>query len=288
MKKFLKKHWTTILLTAILLAGLCLLLYPSVSDWWNSMHQSRAVASYVEDVEDMSAEIKEEMLEAADAYNQKLAGQGIHFDLSPEEKAEYQKLLDFSDTGVMGYIQIPQIDVNLPIYHGTDEAVLQVAVGHLEGTSLPVGGESSHASISGHRGLPSARLFTDLDKMVEGDIFTVTVLDRTVTYMVDQIRIVLPEETSELAIHKGEDYLTLITCTPYGVNSHRMLVRGRRIENIEEMPQIEPEAKKIPAYVVFPVIGIPLLFVTLAVMLLYYSRRRPAVPDDDLLDELKK
>ncbi len=288
MKKFLKKHWTTILLVLILIAGLCLLLYPSVSDWWNSFHQSRAIASYVEAVEVMSDDEADAMIETARAYNKKLADAGIHFILTDEELEEYNNTLNINGTGVMGYIQIPSIKVNLPIYHGTDEAVLQVAIGHLPGTSLPVGGENTHTSVSGHRGLPSAKLFTDLDQLVEGDIFTVTVLNHTVTYMVDQIRIVLPEEVEQLEISDGKDYMTLITCTPYGVNTHRILVRGKRIENLEEAAVIVSEAKKIPPYIVIPAIAVPLLFVILAVMLLYYSRKKPAMSDQDLLNELKK
>ncbi len=288
MKKFLKKHWTTIVLLLILCAGLCLLLYPTVSDWWNSMHQSRAIASYVEAVENISGEEGNALLEAAEKYNEKLALEGVKFELSQEELEEYNSLLDPTGTGVMGYIQIPAIDVNLPIYHGTDEAVLQIAAGHLEGTSLPIGGESTHAAISGHRGLPSARLFTDLDKVVEGDIFTITILGQVVTYMVDQIRIVLPYEVSELSIEKGKDYCTLITCTPYGVNTHRILVRGTRIENIREAAAVVNEAVRIPSYLVMPAVGIPLLFVVLAIMLIYYSFKPVRRDQRRLVEEFRK
>ncbi len=276
------------ILLLILIAGFCLLLYPTVSDWWNSFHQSRAIASYVEAVENMSNDEMDEMLERAHEYNERLAETGIHFVLTDEEKEEYNSLLDMSGTGVMGYIQIPNINVNLPIYHGTDEAVLQVAVGHLEGTSLPIGGESTHAALSGHRGLPSAKLFTDLDRVVEGDVFTVTILGQTVTYMVDQIRIVVPEDVSELTIQDGEDYCTLITCTPYGVNTHRMLVRGCRIENIREAAVIVSEAKKVPNYLVIPAVGVPLLFILLFLMMIYYSIFKPKKSRKQLMEEFRQ
>ena len=222
---------STIVLVVILLAGVGIFLYPSVSDWWNSMHATRAIAGYVSAVEDLSGQERETMLEAARRYNNKLQN-GVDFVLTEEEMEEYNSLLDVTGTGIMGYVQISSIGVNLPVYHSVDEGVLQIAIGHIPGSSLPVGGERTHAILSGHRGLPSAKLFSDLDRMVEGDIFTVNILEQTVTYMVDQIRIVLPEETDELAIQPGRDYCTLVTCTPYGVNSHRMLVRGKRIENI--------------------------------------------------------
>ncbi len=288
MGKFLKKHWTTMVLFLVLIAGFCLLLYPTVSDWWNSFHQSRAIASYVEAVENMSNDEMDEMLELAHEYNERLAEKGISFLLTDEEKEEYNSLLNMSGTGVMGYIQIPNINVNLPIYHGTDESVLQVAVGHLEGTSLPIGGESTHAALSGHRGLPSAKLFTDLDRIVEGDVFTVTILGQTVTYMVDQIRIVVPEDVSELMIQDGEDYCTLITCTPYGINSHRMLVRGCRIENIREAVVIVSEATKVPNYLVIPAVGVPLLFILLLMMMIYYSLFKPKKSRKQLMEEFRQ
>ena len=192
---------STVILVVILLAGVCILLYPSVSDWWNSMHATRAIAGYVTAVEDLSGEEKERMLEAARRYNAALTD-GVDYDLTEEEYAEYLSLLDIGGTGIMGYVQISAIGVNLPVYHSVDEAVLQIAVGHIPGSSLPVGGERSHSVLSGHRGLPSAKLFSDLDQMQEGDVFTLNVMDQTITYMVDQIRIVLPEETDDLAIDR--------------------------------------------------------------------------------------
>ena len=290
MMKFLKKHIIEIFLFVILFAGLSLILYPSVSNWWNSLHQSQAIASYVESVDSMSPEEIQAIFDAAYAYNERLAEKGNNIILSKEEEEEYQSLLNVSGTGIMGYIQIPSIDVYAPIYHGTEETVLQIAIGHLSGSSLPVGGASTHTLLSGHRGLPSARLFTDLDQLEEGDILTITVLNRTITYQVDQIRIVLPEETGELPVIEGEDYCTLITCTPYGVNSHRMLVRGRRTDNIaggEDLVLVK-EAVKLPTTMVMLAVGIPLLFALLAILLIYYRFKKPKKKAEELLEELRK
>lgn len=277
---------STIILVVMLFAGMGVLLYPSVSDWWNSMHATKAIASYVTAVEDLSSEEREDAIKAAQAYNTKLSN-GVDFELTDEEYAEYEKLLNIDGTGIMGYLQISAIGVNLPIYHSVEESVLQIAVGHIPGTSLPVGGERSHTVLSGHRGLPSAKLFSDLDRIVEGDIFTVNVLDQTITYMVDQIRIVLPEEVDELAIKPGRDYCTLVTCTPYGVNTHRMLVRGKRIENIAGEVVVVAEAVRIPNYVVIPAVGIPLLFITLTFMLVVSSTRSSRMTKKEILDELR-
>ncbi len=278
---------STIVLVIILLVGVGILLYPSVSDWWNSMHATRAIASYVTAVEDLSGQEREAMLEAAREYNSRLAN-GVNFTLTDEQRAEYDSLLDITGTGIMGYVQITSIGVNLPVYHSVDEAVLQIAVGHIPGSSLPVGGERTHAILSGHRGLPSAKLFSDLDQMVEGDTFTLNIMDQTITYMVDQIRIVLPEETDELAITDGKDYCTLVTCTPYGINTHRMLVRGKRIDNIIGEVVVVSEAVRIPNYIVAPAICIPLLFIILLIMLIYYRRLGPRKTEAELLDEMRK
>lgn len=278
---------STIVLVLILLAGVAIFLYPSVSDWWNSMHATRAISGYVTAVEDLPAQEREDMLKAAKKYNDTLSN-GVDFDLTEEEYAEYESLLNIGGTGIMGYVQISAIGVNLPVYHSVDEGVLQIAVGHIPGSSLPVGGERTHCVLSGHRGLPSAKLFSDLDRMVEGDTFTLNVMDQTITYMVDQIRIVLPEETNDLAIQDGKDYCTLVTCTPYGVNTHRMLVRGRRIENITGEVVVVAEAVRIPNYVVIPAVGIPLLFLSLAGMLIYYRIKGPAKSKQEMLKELRK
>ena len=278
---------STIILVIMFFVGVGIFFYPSVSDWWNSMHATQAIAGYVSVMEEMSTEEKEEILEAAKNYNSKLQN-GVDFVLSDEEYAEYESLLNVTGTGIMGYIQISAIGVNLPIYHSVDEGVLQIAVGHIPGSSLPVGGERTHAILSGHRGLPSAKLFSDLDQIVEGDTFTVNILSQTTTYMVDQIRIVLPEETDELAIQPGRDYCTLVTCTPYGVNTHRMLVRGKRIENIAGEVVVVAEAVRIPNYVVIPAVGIPLLFLTLTIMLIVSGFTGRKKTKKEILDELRK
>lgn len=287
MKKFLKKHWVEMILSLILLAGLCLLLYPTVSDWWNSLHQTRAIASYTDAVENTSEEDLQAMLDAAYAYNEKLKNRASSFTLNEEEMAEYESLLDLGGSGVMGVIEIPAIKVNLPIYHGTEEEVLQVAVGHITGSSLPVGGPSTHCLLSGHRGLPSARLFTDLDQIVEGDIFTITVLNHKITYQVDQIRIVLPEEVDQLSIVDGKDYCTLITCTPYGVNTHRILIRGQRIENMEGDFVIHREATRVPSYLVILAVGLPVLVIIFVGTLVYYQVKRPKKDENEILEDLK-
>lgn len=278
---------STIILVVILAVGIGILLYPSVSDWWNSMHATQAIAGYSEAVENLSAEEKEAILDEAHKYNESLAN-GVNFTLTDDQFEEYTRVLDITGTGIMGYLQIPVIGVNLPAYHTVDEGVLQIAMGHVPGSSLPVGGERTHCVLSGHRGLPSAKLLSDLDKVCEGDIFTFTVLDETVTYMVDQIRIVLPEETDDLAIVDGEDYITLVTCTPYGINTHRILVRGRRIENLAGEIVAVAEAVRIPTYIVIPAIGVPLLFISLALMLLYYKIRKPRKSMQEVLEELRK
>lgn len=288
MAKWLKKNLTNIFLAVIVLAGLCLLLYPSFSDWWNSMHQSRAIAAYVETVDTMSQEEIDEILNAAREYNERLWHRQNRWVLSEEEQAEYESLLDVSGNGIMGYINIPVIGVNLPIYHGTEESVLQVATGHLSATSLPVGGPGTHAAISGHRGLPSARLFTDLDQLKVGDIFTVSVLNEVYTYQIEQIVTVVPEDTSQMNLYQGEDLCTLQTCTPYGVNSHRLLLRGRRIEDVDGALMAASEAIRVPNYIVIPAVGIPILFLLLVVALIYFRRRKPKITPEDLRDLLKR
>lgn len=276
-KKKKKSVISTIVIVLILLIGVGIMLYPTFSDWWNSFHQSRAIASYAAAVDEMDPAEIDAILDEAYEYNRRLLKKSNRYVMDEEELEEYNSILDPSGTGVIGYIQIKSIGVNLPVYHGTDESVLQIAIGHIEGTSLPVGGESTHSAMSGHRGLPSAKLFSDLDKIKEGDIFTVTVLNRTITYEVDQIEIVLPEDTSLLNIVAGEDYCTLITCTPYGINTHRLMVRGKRIENIHGDVVILPGAQHIPEFVVVPGVVIPLMFIELILLLIYYRRRKPTM-----------
>lgn len=231
MKKNRGNSMTTLFLVLMFFAGLSLLLYPTVSNYWNSLHQSRAIAAYVEQVAQIDNETFDQLREQARAYNRTLVGKAYRYDMTRQEREEYLGLLNVSGNGIIGYIEIPDIHCELPIYHGTDANALQVGVGHIEGSSLPVGGESTHCAISGHRGLPSAKLFSDLDKLKVGDRFSLRVLDDTLTYEVDQVHTVLPGEMDELEIVEGEDYCTLVTCTPYGINTHRLLVRGHRVEN---------------------------------------------------------
>ena len=272
---WMRKNWTTILLVCILLLGVGIFAYPTFSDYWNSFHQSQAVTSYVENVANLDTEQYEALWNEAVAYNKKLAKNGIQWNMTDEEKAEYNKYLAVDDSGIMGYIDIPVIDCSLPIYHGTDESVLQVAIGHIEGSSLPVGGEGSHCVISGHRGLPSARLFTDLDKLVEGDIFILHTLDATLTYEVDQIRIVEPTDLSDLQIEEGKDYCTLVTCTPYGINTHRLLVRGHRIENQNATDiRVSADATQVDPVQVAPFIATPILIVLLIWVFVGGRRKR--------------
>ena len=266
----MKNHRSTILLILILLIGLSLMLYPSFADWWNSFHSSRAIASYEEQVANIDDAQYEELWDAARDYNQSLLHHPNDFILSDEQQEIYKSLLDIGGNGIMGYIEIPMIDVMLPIYHGTKESVLQIAVGHLDWTSLPVGGAGSHCVLSGHRGLPSARLFTDLDKLKVGDVFMLHVLNEILTYEIDQILIVEPQDTDPLLIEPGKDLCTMITCTPYGINSHRMLVRGHRIESQEEPKDIRitADAVRIEPLMVAPFVAVPILLVLLIILLL--------------------
>ena len=238
-----RNHLSTIFIILIFLVGLGFISYPTVSNLWNQAHQSRAIATYSKQVEKLDDSENKKMLKAARKYNKSLLKKSDHWKLSKKDKKKYESLLDVSGTGIMGYIEVPKIDCSLPIYHGTDEGALQIAIGHLEGSSLPVGGKSTHCVLSGHRGLPSARLFTDLDQMEEGDIFILNILGRKLAYEVDQIRVVLPEEMSDLEIEEGKDLCTLVTCTPYGINTHRLLVRGHRTEYVEK--KVEEEQKEV-------------------------------------------
>ena len=276
-------NWTTVFLVLLLLAGVSLLLYPSLSDYWNSMHQTRAIASYAETVSQLDTAQYDEMWKAAQDYNRSLAQRETAFALTDEQKAAYESLLDVSGLGVMGYIDIPGIDCSLPIYHGTEESVLQVAVGHLEWSSLPVGGEGTHCVLSGHRGLPSAKLFTNLDKLAVGDTFLLRVLDEVLTYEVDQILIVEPEQVDALGIVPGEDYCTLVTCTPYGINTHRLLVRGHRVENTPEAARmhVTADATQFDPLLVAPVLAIPVLLLLLMILLVPKRRRKSREDKND-------
>ncbi len=235
----MKKHLPNLLLAVVLLAGLALLLYPSVSNFINTRNQSHVVSTYEEQISALSTEDYAPLREAAEAYNEALVDNDDRFLQTDEDAAQYNALLNPTGNGIMGYVEISRIGVKLPIYHGTDDSVLQVGAGHLEGTSLPIGGVGTHSAISGHRGLPSAMLFTDLDKLVVGDTFEIHVLDQVLVYQVDQILVVEPSNLDALQIDPTKDYCTLITCTPYGVNSHRLMLRGVRIESAMEQAPAE-------------------------------------------------
>ena len=278
-----KGKFISILLVLLLLVGLSLLLYPYVSNYWNSLHQTRAIAAYAEAVAKQDKDQYNEILSAAQAYNASLLGRDNTQPLYGDRKEEYERLLDVSGLGIMGYIEIPCIDCSLPIYHGADESVLQVAVGHMEWSSLPVGGESTHCVLSGHRGLPSAKLFTNLDKLQPGDTFILRVLDETLTYEVDQILIVEPQETGSLRIEEGKDYCTLVTCTPYGINTHRLLVRGHRVDNIEEANtvRVTADAIQIEPLIVAPIVAIPISLLLLFSLLPKQSKKKHGGDTDE-------
>lgn len=261
----MKRKFTTVLLTIILLAGLAIMLYPSASDYYNSFHQSRAIANYAEAVAHIDAETYERLWREATEYNQRLVGRNNPFFLSEAEREEYNSILNYSGDGIMGYISVPKINCELPIYHTTEESVLQIAIGHIEGSSLPVGGESTHCVVSGHRGLPSAKLFSNLDLMGPGDTFVIRVLDETLTYEVDQIRTVMPDELQDLYIQQGRDYCTLVTCTPYGINTHRLLVRGHRVPNAQEALDIRvtADALRVDSVLVASAAAPPLLMIVM-------------------------
>lgn len=270
----MKRKLSTMLLILVFFAGLSLLLYPSLSDYWNSFHASQAVATYSEEVRNLNTDKYDRLIGEAREYNAALPGRYKAFFLSESDRSTYNALLDVNGTGVMGYIEIPTIQISLPIYHGTEDEVLQIAVGHLDWSSLPVGGEDTHCVLSGHRGLPSAKLFTNLDKLVAGDKFVIRVLDEVMTYEVDQILIVEPNDLSALAIEKGKDLCTLVTCTPYGVNSHRLLVRGHRVENKSEEIRVTSDAMEIDPLIVAPAVALPMLLALLFILLVSGKKKK--------------
>ena len=268
---------SSVALAVVFLVGLGLLLYPTVSNWWNSRRQSQAIVEYTEQTSAMDEAHVAELLEAARQYNAGLAADEGRFTPTPADTTEYENLLDVSDTGIMGYLEIPKLDVSTPIYHGTDESVLQSGAGHLEGSSLPVGGKGTHAVLSGHRGLPSSKLFTDLDDMEQGDVFMIHVLDRTLTYQVDQIVTVDPYDMDDLAIDPNQDYCTLVTCTPYGINTQRLLVRGHRIPNrtaaqADAAPQAEATSPIRIAAIVAIVVAVAAIATVVTVRLVRHRR----------------
>ena len=279
---------TTVVFGFIFLAGLSVMLYPTFSNWWNRNMTTHSITTYKEAVAERDNDETEQILAEAHAYNEQLAqlyAPFTNFDAIPG----YDDILNISGTGVMGYVSIPNINVELPIYHGTSEGVLQIATGHIQGSSLPVGGSSTHAVISGHRGLPSARLFTDLDQIVEGDTFTINVLNEVYTYEVERILIILPTETDKLAIFPGEDIVTLMTCTPYGVNSHRLLIRGHRIETVyDKKIKVGADALQVDSMKVIPIVFVPLLILLFIYWRITGKRKQIRITEDTIHNLPKK
>ena len=275
MKKKRKKNkinLANILLIGVFFVGLCVVLYPTISDFFNEFHASRAIINYEEAVSKMSDEEYNQILEDAKEYNDTLVGGDL---INGEvEDSTYNSLLNIGGDGIMGYIEIKKIGIDLPIYHGTSEDILQTSIGHLEGSSLPIGGEGTHAVLTGHRGLPTAKLFTDLDQLQEGDTFQIFILNEVLTYEIDKISIVEPEDVSELMPVEGKDYVTLVTCTPYAVNTHRLLVRGVRIETPYSSERVAADAIMLDPIFVVPIIAVPLLLILLTLLLVSTRRSK--------------
>ena len=271
----MRKHMSTVIAILVFITGLSLLLYPTVSNYWNSLHQSRVVANYSDTMAKLSKQDKQAEIDRAVEYNSRLINNGGRFTLSESELSEYKSLLNADGTGMMGYITIPKIGVKLAIYHTVDESVLQVGVGHLEGSSLPVGGSSTHCVISGHRGLPSARLFTDIDRLEKGDLFYLHVYGKVLAYEVDKISVVEPEDYGPLEIEEGKDLCTLLTCTPYGINTQRLMVRGHRVVNsLYDESNITSDAARVDTLVVASCVGVVLLLVGIIVSKIWRLRGR--------------
>jgi sortase A len=267
----MRRHKTVIFLTIGFLIGICILLYPAFSDFWNSKTQSRAINDYESVLDNLNEQDYAEIFDTAHAYNKALYD--TDYPLTEYKKVPgYEQALNVTENGMIGYLKIDRISLELPIYHGTSDTVLSKGVGHLEGSSLPVGGESTHSVMSAHRGLPSSKLFTDLDRMEIGDTFQIIILDQTLTYRVDQVKVITPTEVEDLQMVEGADYCTLFTCTPYGINTHRLLVRGVRIETMEEKPiiYVSNEAFRIEPLLVTPAVAAPMLFVLLIHLLVKY------------------
>lgn len=276
-----KGRKTDLILILVFLAGLSVLLYPTVSNFYNSFHETRAIAAYETGLSSYTKEDYSAVLASAEAYNEALANGGTQtFESGEPVSSDYSSQLKVSDDGMMGYVTIAKLGVQLPIYHGTSDAVLAVGAGHLEGSSLPVGGIGTHSVLMGHRGLPSAKLFTDLDQLEVGDTFTVTVLDETLTYQVDNIAIVDPDDLDLLKIDSGEDYCTLVTCTPYGINTQRLLVRGVRTENAAEPVRVGADAVRIDPVLAAPAAAAPILLILLAVLLVRHRHHRAKGQED--------
>ena len=267
-----KSKLLTVVIILVFTAGVGLLLYPTVANYWNSFHQTRAIMSYTDSVSALTQEDYDRILNRAKKYNRRLSKTGIRWKMTKAQKKDYESQLAVDESGIMGYVNIPKFHVRAPIYHGTNENVLQIAIGHLEQTSLPVGGKGSQCAVSGHRGLPSAKLFTDLDKVKEGDTWTMTVLNETFTYECDQISVVEPDDLTNLQIEQGKDYCTLVTCTPYGINTHRLLVRGHRIPNADGLAKLTADAIQIEPRYIVPFAAVPIVLVLLVLM--FVSLRR--------------
>lgn len=274
-KKKKKGSFSGIILILVFLIGLSLLLYPTISDYWNSRVQSKVINEYEITQAAMTDDERAELFAQADDYNSQIRKIDFPF-MNYSQVPGYYDILDIAGNGVIGYVSIDKIKVELPIYHGTSAPVLNVAAGHLEGSSLPVGGESTHAVISAHRGLPSAKLFTNLDDLEIGDTFQITVLDRVLTYQIDQVVIVEPTQIEELYIAEGEDYCTLMTCTPYGINTHRLFVRGKRIDTPTQKADVyvKSEAFLIDPIIVTPVVIAPMLLILLVILLVRTSVKK--------------
>ena len=267
----MKKHGTVIFLTIGFLVGICVLLYPAFSDFWNSKTQSRVIADYESVLDNLDENDYSAVFERAYDYNKSLYETNYPL-VNYKNVPGYYDALRITDNDMIGYLKIERIGVELPIYHGTSDDVLNKGVGHLEGSSLPVGGENTHSIMSAHRGLPSSKLFTELDRLEKGDTFQIVVLDQVLTYQVDSIKTIEPNDVSDLEIIEGGDYCTLFTCTPYGINTHRLLVRGVRIETIKEKPiiYVANEAFRIEPLLVTPAVAAPMLFVLLIHLLVKY------------------
>ncbi|MBR5470900.1 MAG: class C sortase [Oscillibacter sp.] len=254
----------TIILLISFFIGLSVLLYPAISSYWNSKTQSEAIVDYESMLAAYQPGDYSQVFQQADAYNRALAKLPVPLRDHPQLDELYWNTLNVGGTGMMGYVTVPKISQELPVYHSTSDAVLSVGVGHFQGTSLPVGGENTHSVVSAHRGLPTAVLFTHLDRMEIGDTFYFTILDRTITYEVDQIRIVEPDDVSLVQIEDGKDYCTLLTCTPYGINTQRLLVRGHQIDASQTRNiYIANEAYRVDPLIVMPMVALPIIFVLL-------------------------
>ena len=270
----------TLILLAVFFLGLSLLLYPAISSYWNSITQSKVVEDYDAMLKSLTPTDYTAFFDAAEDYNTRLAALNFPLTEHTQLSGDYTAALNATGDGVMGYIDIDKIQVKLPIYHGISDSVLSHAVGHIEGSSLPVGGESTHCALSAHRGLPSAKLFTDLDKLEVGDTFRITVLDRAMIYEVDQIKTVLPNDVSDLLITEGEDYCTLITCTPYGINTHRLLIRGHRAssEDLRKL-QVLSDAFIVDRLIVTPIVALPIIFVLM--LYVFFEPVKKKLPIND-------